>query len=286
MSWPGRRVLGRSLLLAALLAAAGCRGSDPVPEASSTPDVIAQTRAAPTTAAKALSVLGRADILAAAVAAADDVAAGNPLPQANLELVNRSFELRLPIVCGNGETGAWGSWRVDPSTNVLRVSFSRQNWEAQPLFAQLAKDLAYETAEGFWIERPWTRSEQCPPALANVARPDKTASHEATPAPAAEPAPEERLAIVQFFSSDAPRMLRRGKRPYAYTAKLPKDAQATDRAFRIKIEGRITGYADGQPVHCVITQAARPPVCAVAVEFDKVVLEDAKTGENLAEWRS
>jgi hypothetical protein len=30
----------------------------------------------------------------------------------------------------------------------------------------------------------------------------------------------------------------------------------------------------------------RPPICAAAVEFTQVVLEDAETGESLADWNS
>lgn len=293
--WPSFRSAGRTLALAALAAIAGCQRSDPAPEASATP-VPAETSASTTTAAvKALSALGRAEILAGVAAAADEVAAGNPLPRSNLELANRSFELAMPIACEDGATGGWGSWSFDPQTKVLRVSFSRQNWAAEPLFADLANGQRFETAEGFWIERPWTRSEQCPrPAssAANAAdaatpeKPEKADPKSADANAAVQAAPEKRLALVQFFSADAPRRLLRGKRPYAYTAKLPKDAGPTARAFRVRIEGRITAFGDGQPVHCVNRQTSRPPVCAVAVEFGKITLEDAATGETLADWDS
>lgn len=277
------------MVLAAFLALAGCQQADPAPASSATPEAAGETPSNTTAAVKALSALGRADILAAVGSAADEVAAGNPLPQSNLELTNRSFELTMPIACDDGATGAWGSWRFDPSSRVLRVTFSRQNWAAEPLFAEMANGQTFETAEGFWIERPWTRSERCPsirkypgtpstPESAGMTKDERPASVGAEP--------EHNLALVQYFSSDAPRTLLRGKRPYAYTAKLPKDAEVTPRAFRIRIEGRITGYADGQPVRCANKQASQPPICAVAVEFGKIVLEDATTGENLADWEA
>lgn len=284
--------LGRMLVLTALFATtlfalAGCQQSDPEPQASSAPKVAIE--ALPTTTPKALSALGRADILAAVAAAADEVAAGNPLPQSNLELANRSFELTMPIACADGVTGAWGSWRLDPSSRVLRVSFSRQNWAAEPLFADLANGQPFEAAEGFWVERPWTRSEQCPRPVVSAAAPgipEKAPPKIAEAAPRDQAAPDNRLALVQYFSSDAPRTLLRGKRPYAYTAKVPKDAEPTVRAFRVRIEGRITAFGDGQPVHCVNQQTSKPPVCAVAVEFGKITLEDAATDETLADWDS
>ncbi|MBB4615336.1 hypothetical protein [Novosphingobium taihuense] len=287
--WPSRRSAGRALALAAFIALAGCQRSDPAPEASATPEVAEDSPSTTTAAVKALSALGRAEILVAVAAAADEVAAGNPLPKSNIELANRSFELTMPIACGDGANGGWGSWSFDPATKVLRVSFSRQNWAGDPLFADLANGQPFETAEGFWIERPWTRSEQCPRPAADAETPEtpeKADSKIADVKPAVQAAPDNRLALVQYFSSDAPRKLLRGKRPYAYTAKLAKDAEPTPRAFRIRIEGRITAFGDGQPVHCVNGQTTKPPVCAVAVEFGKITLEDAATGEPLADWDS
>lgn len=292
MEWPYRRLAGRTLALAAFIAVAGCQRSDPAPEASATPEVADDSPSTTTAAVKTLSAVGRADILAAVASAADEVAATNPLPQSNLELTNRSFELTMPIACEDGATGTWGSWRFDPLSRVLRVNFSRQNWAAVPLFADLANGQTFETAEGFWIERPWTRSEQCPGSVDNAAKSGipknggkASLENLETPSPE-QAAPDNRLALVQYFSSDAPRRLLRGKRPYAYTAKLPKNAEPTPRAFRVRIEGRITAFDDGQPVHCVNRQTSKPPVCAVAVEFGKITLEDATTGETLADWDS
>ena len=135
--WPSRRSPCRTLALAAFIAIAGCHRSDPAPEASATPEVAEDSHSTKTAAVKALSALGRAEILAAVAAAADEVAAGNALPKSNLELANRSFELTMPIACEDGATGGWGSWSFDPATKVLRVSFSRPNWAAEPLFADM-----------------------------------------------------------------------------------------------------------------------------------------------------
>lgn len=280
------------MVLTALLVLAGCQQTDPAPESSAKPEVADDLPSTTTSAVKAFSAVGRADILAAVASAADEVAAANPLPLSNLELTNRSFELTMPIACEDGSTGTWGSWRLDPLSRVLRVTFNRQNWAAVPLFADLANGLPFETAEGFWIERSWTRSEKCPGSVESAAKPGipdngGKASLENVEIPPPElAAPDNRLALVQYFSSDAPRRLLRGKRPYAYTAKLPKDAEPTPRSFRVRIAGRITAFGDGQPVHCVNRQTSKPPVCAVAVEFGKITLEDAATGETLADWDS
>lgn len=284
-----RRSARRALALAALIAITGCQRSDPAPEASATPEVAEHSPSSTTTAAKSLSALGRADILAAVAAAADEVAAGNPLPQSNLELSDRSFELTLPISCEDGIIGNWGSSRYDPLSKVLRVTFSRHSWGTETLFTELADGHAFETAEGFWIERPWTRSEKCPRTRNSKRSPDTADDVGVVKNDAAAPVSarsEQGLALVQYFTSDAPRTLLRGKRPYAYTAKLTEEAAATSRALRIRIQGRITGYADGQPVHCVSRQTSQPPTCAVAVEFGKIALENAVTGETLADWEN
>jgi hypothetical protein len=213
--------------------------------------------------------------LAAAAAAADAGAAGNPLPEANLELTNRTFELRLPFGCNDRVSGSWGEWSVDPKTGVLRISVRPQVWGNDQTFEALASGITYDAAEGFWIERPWTGSEQCPPLIDAA-----PASTDADP-PAA---PVRTFAIVQYFSPDAPRNLRRGSRPYSYTAKLPETEHATPRSFRVKLTGRIRGFRDGQPIHCTVTASLSPPICAAAVEFTQVVLEDADTGLSLTEW--
>lgn len=284
-----RRWAGRTFALAALVTLGGCQRSDPAPEPSATAELEEDAAPAVNAAVKTLAPLGRAELLAAVAAAADEVAAGNPLPKANLELANRTFELAMPIACDDGVTGGWGSWSFEPATKVLRASFNRQNWIGVPLFADLADGQQFETAEGFWIERPWTRSEQCPRI---IARPTgaETPETETPKAPETvgqkQDVPDNDLALVQYFTSDAPRTQIRGKRPYAYTAKLPQGAEPVPRALRVRIKGRITAFGDGQPVHCVSRQTNSPPACAVAVEFGKISLEDAGSGETLADWDS
>ena len=78
--------------------------------------------------------------------------------------------------------------------------------------------------------------------------------------------------------------MRRGKRPYTYTGKIAVTPAGEPPALRIRITGRVAGFADRQPVHCRMRQADRPPVCAVAVEFGQVILENAATGTVLAQW--
>lgn len=265
--------------------AAGCRGgTEPVANETSivaTPD--AQTPQPLPVAT--VAPVGRAELLAAAAAAADEVAAGNALPKANLELINRTFELRLPFGCGGGMPGDWGEWSIDPKTRVLRISVRPELRGDNPTIKALAAGLPYDAAEGFWMARPWTRSENCPTPLTSMAVPASPAGRDAPAAPP-DASPLHTFAIVQYFPPDAPRTLRRGSRPYSYTGKVPETEIIGAKGFRLKLTGRIAAYGDGQPIHCVVTTLSRPPVCAAAVEFTQVVLEDADTGESLAEWNS
>lgn len=262
----------------------GCQNEAPRAPAdtvSATPETT--SAAPPIPGIAALESLGRAELLEAANAAADETAAGNELPKSNLKLVDRSFELVLPFGCSGGTVGNWGQWSLDPKTNVLRVSFRPQNWGNDPSFRVAAGGMTYDAAEGFWIERPWTRSEQCPAVADASPLPTTTEKPGSVPPSQAAFPDRQTLALVQYFSPDAPRTMRRGNRAYTYTAKTPNGTKP-DRAFRARITGRIVGFRDGQPVHCVTRAPSQPPLCMAAVEFTKVILEDAPTGASLADW--
>lgn len=277
-------IAGLSLVLVMSLAA-GCRGGSE-PSANETATV--ETPGTPTAQLPPVATvapIGRAELLAAAGAAADEVAGGNALPKANLDLVDRTFELRLPFGCGGAIHAVWGEWSIDPKTRVLRISVHPQVWGDDPTIKTLAAGATYDAAEGFWIARPWTRSENCPSSVSAGAAPVSAAGNQ-VPDAAPDAPPIHTFAIVQYFSPDAPRTLRRGSRPYSYTGKVPEAGALGTKGFRLKLTGRIRGFGDGQPIHCVVITPSRPPVCAAAVEFMQVVLEDTATGESLTEWNS
>lgn len=277
-------IAGLSLIIMASLAA-GCRGgSEPAANETAAAQAPEPPMSQPPQVATVAPV-GRAELLAAVAAAADEVAGGNPLPKANLELIDRTFELRLPFGCSGGISADWGEWSLDPKTRVLRISVRPQVWGNDLTIKALAAGVTYDAAEGFWIARPWTRSEKCPPSVSSGSARVSPVGNQ-TPAAAHEAPPMRTFAIVQYFSPDAPRTLRRGSRPYSYTGKVPEAETAGTMGFRLKLTGRIRGFGDGQPIHCVVTTPSGPPTCAAAVEFTQVVLEDADTDKSLAEWNS
>lgn len=278
-------IAGLSLLVMTPLLAA-CQGNEPTADETGAVETTPTPAPSQNPLVEAITPIGRSELLAAAAAAADEVAAGNPLPKANLKLTNRTFELRLPFGCSDGVSGRWGEWGVDPKTHVLRISVRPQLWGDDKTFGALAPDMTYDAAEGFWIERPWTRSEQCPTGERALSAPATAHADEEQPAALPPATPMSTLALVQYFSPDSSRTLRRGSRPYSYTTKVPETEAAASRNFRVKLIGRISGFDDGQPIHCVVTASFSPPTCAAAVEFTRVVLEDADTAESLSEWNS
>lgn len=275
-------IMGLSLALIAL-SAAGCQGETEPASNNSASVETPNTQTPQPLPVATIAPVARAELLAAAAAAADEVAAGNALPKVNRQLVDRTFELRLPFGCRDGMPADWGEWSIDPKTRVLRINARPQVWGDDPTIKTLATGITYDAAEGFWIERPWTRSENCPASPSSETAPASPVE-DAVPVAAREDLPMHTFAIVQYFSPDAPRTLRRGSRPYSYTGKVPETETVGAKSYRLKLIGRIRAYGDGQPIHCVVSTHSRPPVCAAAAEFTQVVLEDADTGDSLAEW--
>lgn len=277
-------IAGLSLALMASLTA-GCRGGTK-PAANETSTVEAPNPPTPQPLPVAtIAPVGRAELLAAAAAAADEFAAGNALPKANLELIDRTFELRLAFGCSRGMPGDWGEWSIDPTTRVLRISVRPALRDDNKTVKALGAGIDFDAAVGFWIERPWTRSEECPLVSSSALEPAELATDH-LPSADARSQPQQTLAIVQYFSPDTPRPLQRGSRPYAYTGKAPENAGLATKGFRLRLAGRIRAFADGQPIHCVVAAADRPPICAAAVEINQVTFEDASTGQILANWNS
>ncbi|OHT21679.1 hypothetical protein [Edaphosphingomonas haloaromaticamans] len=218
--------------------------------------------------------IDRASLLAAVAAAADATASGGPLPAENAELAGRAFTLRLPFGCDGPlpEAGnIWAGWTYNPGTKALKLIVHPERWDTGNWVHQLAGDTAFEAVEGFWIRRPWTVSEACPVGG------DAGASSDTT-----EASVRQTVALAQFFRPETPRNLRRGKRPYAFT--IRQEAEAVPGDFRLRINGRIVAFADGQPIHCRNEVPAERPICVINVEFTQVAFEDAQA-KTLTEWR-
>jgi hypothetical protein len=221
--------------------------------------------------------LDRAALLAAAASAADAVASGAPLPQSGAALVGRSFVLRMPFGCGGDmadekKSLTWAGWAFNPKTRALKLTARAADFADREWVKQLAGEMTFDAVEGFWIRRPWTRADQC--GTGDGAFSDDVLS-----------GPAQQLAIAQFYAPEGSRTLRRGDRPYSSTVKLEQDQLPSQRGYQIQLEGKLRGFPDGQPVHCLQQDPAVAPRCLIAVQFDRVAFVAPGQDEAIVEWR-
>ena len=218
--------------------------------------------------------LDRRGLLAAAAAAADAYAAGRTATTANAELVGRRFEIRIPFGCYGAspdEAAASLRWNYDADAKALRISAAPEAWTDIPWVRTLAGD-EVEAVEGFWIPRPWSTSESCPTPEARMALPPIL------------PMPQQTVGLAQLFETGGSRVHRRGGEPYRTVEKVELDALKTTEGFRLVLSGRVGAFPNGQPVACHGAGAELRPVCLIAVEFDRVAIENPLSGEQLADW--
>lgn len=224
--------------------------------------------------------LDRAALLAAAASAADAVASGAPLPQSNAALAGRSFVLRIPFGChgemAEKDADVWAGWSFNPKSRALRLTARSAALTDAAWVKQLASEMEFDAVEGFWLRRPWTSAEQC--AAGDLAPSDTMP--DALPDSAAQ-----RLAIAEFYSPGGPRTLRRGGRPYTSTVKLEEGEGPSPAGYQLQLEGRLSGFPDGQPVHCSQETPATAPRCLIAVQFERVAFMAPGKDEPIVEWR-
>jgi hypothetical protein len=217
------------------------------------------------------AALDRAGFLAAAAEAADAYATGHA-QSAAIPLIGRQFVVRIPFGCfGPSPSGQEDQayWRSDPARRAITVGVRPQVWTSSPLRASIDPLGAAEAIEGFWLPRPWIRTDACP----RFARPSGEPN-----APRATPT----VGLAALYGKDAARTQRRDGRPYEITKAAP-DAQPPG-PFVLVLSGRITGFPDGASFRCTTTSPDLPPVCVAGVDFSRIAIETQGAGETLAEW--
>lgn len=221
--------------------------------------------------------LDRAALLKAAADAADAVASGSALPKANAALTGQSFILRLPFGCsgemsdGDNE-GSWAGWTYNPKSRALKLTARPSEFAEADWVKQIAEKMTFDAVEGFWIRRPWTRMERCGEGMGALTD-------------SAPDVPAQRLAIAQFYSPEGSRTLRRGDRPYSSTVKLEEGLAPSSTGYQIQLEGKLSGFPDGQPIHCAQDSPAVPPRCLIAVQFTRVAFVSPSAEDAIVEWR-
>lgn len=264
------------LVAAAILAWALLRPAPPPKTVE--PAAPAPAPVTPAPAAKAPETpppLSRAELIEAARAAADAYAAGEPAPEAKDPLVGRAFALRLPFGCrGPGARGGAAQvyYEIDSKSRAVRLVAQPGSWTQSPQIQSLPEGDRPENAEGFWIPRPWTSTDTCPPPRDE--------------APAASPTPpaEHTVGLARLFGPGDSRLGQRGGRPYQRVIKPPADQPlAPADGFRLRLEGRVVGFANGRAARCWSETPDHRPVCLIAVTFDRVAFETAD-GSTISDW--
>ena len=288
---PSAVVLAASGLILAL---AACDGREPAPAPSLEP---APAAPAVITAPRQID---RAELLAAVDAAASAYAAGQSAasqsPASPDTLVGRRFVVRQAFACSPAdlqppetETSEAGTDQnkgralaaLAPDRKTLQLSLSPADLTESPLI--LDGGQTWESVEGFWLQRPWIRTDDCP-AL-------PTPVEGETPSPAVNtgatetPAPSVGLAAV--FETHGSRLSRRNGRAYAFTVRGAGDLPVIlpPGGYRLVLEGRAIAFANGRAIRCASQSPNQRPICLVAAQVDRVAFEDA-TGRTLSEWRS
>jgi hypothetical protein len=273
----------RNSLVALTIAAsaaglASCGEPAPRPPAKAvetTPPPAEPTPRAPDPASQRLD---RAGLIAAVQQAASDYAVGSRSPNAD-PIAGRSFALTVAFGCEGGVTpsgpspeGLAGvSW--GPDRKELRLGLTPGNWTESALIAGAAQG-RWEAVEGFWIDRPWIKTDGCP---GQTADPVASGAGVATP---------QTVGLAAVFETGGSRLGRRDGRAYLHVIRPSGDATVSipDDGFRVRLEGRFVAFPDGRAIRCRSASPAQRPICIAAAQLDRVAFTTA-SGEVLTEWR-
>lgn len=200
-------------------------------------------------------------------AAAADAASGGPEVEEMLE--GKRFVIRIPFGCGtfdSEEERAFNA-RYDSEDRTLRISVQPKDWTEIPWVAAELERREADRAEGFWVPRPWTRSETCPADLGDPANPASS------------------LGIAQVFDSESSRVGQRRGRPFEATVQLDDEVDL-GKGLRLVLEGRVARWSMGrETVLCRASMAYERPLCLVGAKLDTIAVENASNGKRLADWR-
>lgn len=219
--------------------------------------------------------LSRRELIEVANVAAADYAAG-PTNDAAEGLAGRRFVLKMPFGCDGPQVSGGASqayYEFDPAKRTVKLVARPGDWTSLPIIMSAPHKANMEKIEGFWLPRPWSYSESCPP-------------NRDMPVPAAPTAAAgQSLGLARVFEAQASRLLRRDGRAYELVRKIPDgDSISQARTYRLVLEGRIAEFASARPISCWAETPEHRPICLIAVEFDRVAFEDSD-GKPLAEWR-
>jgi hypothetical protein len=221
--------------------------------------------------------LTRADLLSHAADVAGAYAAGETPSNLDKAVAGRDFALRVPFGCDGAQVRTAGEQayvEYDPQKRTVHLVARPADWSTLPLIQQAPGVAGIEAVEGFWIPRPWLRTEACPPRM------DRPAP--ATPTPPAA----QTVGLATLFPNGGARTARRGERPYEFTRKVAEaEGELLTHSYHLVIEGRLAAFPEGRSIRCWSETPAHRPICLYAVAVERIAFEDAATGKVLTEWR-
>ena len=219
----------------------------------------------------------RGDLLALAAEAADATARGDAMPADVRDAVGKTFAIALPFGCdGPADAGSEAAmrWRYDEAAGALRLNVTPVTWSPGEWWtADVPSDA--ETIEGFWIPRPWTRSEACP------------ASQAPTTPEGSEPVTlaGQTLAIGQAFGADGTRQGRRDGKAYASVLRMARDEVNGAKGLALRLTGRLASGPNGSAATCRQPGGAdQRPVCLILVSLEQVAIADPTSDAVLVTW--
>lgn len=263
-----RNIVAATVIGAALAGGGYLVGRDNYPLPAPVPIPAAPSPVTPIVPDTPIDVtLRRADLIRLAAAAADAASGG---PEVEEMLAGKRFVIRIPFGCGtfdSEEERAFNA-RYDAEDGTLRISVQPKDWtEIAWVAAELERREA-DRAEGFWVPRPWTRSESCPAAQGDPAN------------------PASNLGIAQVFDADSSRVGQRRGRPFEATVQLGANETDLSKGLLLVLEGRVARWSMGrETVLCRAAQAYDRPLCLVGAKLDSIAVENASNGDRLADWR-
>lgn len=255
----------------------------PKPPPPPAPQLVAAAKPVPAQPSKPLIAavqppltLSRADLIDAARRAAAEFAGSGKLASGSDPLVGRRFAIGIPFACNGVQSGAAASQisiAYDAAHQSIALTAQPGSWTDLPLVQSLPNAADIEAVEGFWIPRPWTDSETCPPPIDYPVP--------ATPTPATA----QTLGLARIFAANDPRVQQRAERPYTFTRKVTvEDTELLSHSYRLVLEGTLSSFQDGHALHCWMEAPDHHPLCLFAVAFDHVAFVDGTSGQELANW--
>lgn len=243
-----------------------------------------QTPARPTQSAPVIDRTGLLDALDAARSA---YAAGGV--DARPDLAGRRFVVRQAFGCSGATPGTTrepglATWRRTPKTKAIELTLRPVDWKGWAPAGEAEHPL--EAVEGFWLERPWLRTDGCP------------AAGTAAPAVTKEPAPDARspaapptrapqtAGLAAVFEQGGSRLGRRDGKAFIHTIRGDDGPPLAPAAgYRVVLEGRFTVFPGGRAILCRAADVDERPVCIAAAKVDRIAFETAD-GQVLSEWRA